>query len=120
MAEIVQIGPGSTDTFVDEALVFQVAAYDPEAGNSDGDGIDEVEMRILRNGQEIYENTEGNVAYCLFEGGEPDCNIWVFSHHNNEWPDGTPVEPGDYTLQAIVKADNGQELTVETEVEIQP
>ena len=120
VADIVQIGPNSANTQVSEALVFQVLAYNPAAGANDGDGIDDVDLRILRNDQVVYERAEGNAKYCAFSGGEPDCDIWVFADNANEWPGGQPIEAGSYVLQATVNAQNGQRKTIEQTIEIQP
>ena len=119
-AEIVQIGPNSTDTFVGQALVFQVAASNPSAGTSDGAGIKNVDLRIIRNGNVVYDRTEQNAGYCAFGGGEPNCNIWIFADHNNEWPNGKKIESGGHILRATVNAQNGQKKTVEMTIEIQP
>lgn len=122
VAEIVQTGPGTTSSLVGEALVFQVAAYDPAVGSRDGDGIANVNLSILdQNGQVVYERRENNAAYCAFSGGEPDCNIWAFADHNYRWPDnGPPVIEGFYTLQAVAHGWNGGSVRVETQVEIRP
>ena len=120
MAEIVEIGPNSLSQTVYQALVFHVLAYDPDVGSTDGAGIDYVDLRLIRNGEEVYQRRERNAAYCAFAGGEPDCNIWVFAEHNNEWPGGRSIEAGSYRLQATVRADNGRQKTVESTIQIQP
>jgi hypothetical protein len=120
VAEIAQIGPNSLSQTVDQALVFQVLAYDPEVGTADGAGIDYVDLRIIRNGEEVYQRREQNAAYCAFAGGEPDCNVLVFAEQNNEWPDGRSIEAGSYRLRATVRAENGRQKTVETTIQIQP
>jgi len=120
VAEIVQIGPGSTETVVRDALVFQVRAYDPDEGDDDGDGIDEVEMRLRRGNQVIFENTEGNAAYCLFQGGEPDCNVWIFADQGHHWPNGDPITEGEYVLEAVIRAESGRELRIEQVVQVAP
>lgn len=116
-AQITQIGPGNLADTVKDALVFQVKAS-ANSGN-DGAGIDRVDLRIFKEGQEVYQRTERNAAYCAFGGGEPHCNIWVFAEHENSWPDGRPVESGPHLLQATVYAKNGQTTTVETIIQIE-
>lgn len=116
-AQIVQIGPGNLADTVNEALVFQVKAS--ANGGSDGVGIDRVNLRILKDGQELYQRTEQSPAYCAFGGGEPDCNIWVFAEHGHTWPSGQPIESGPHTLQAVVYAKNGQTTTVETTMQVE-
>ena len=120
VAEIAQTGPNTTDPLVNGALVFQVRAYDPDRGSADGEGIDEIDLQILKDGQEVYERTERNVKYCAFSGGEPDCEIWVFSDHDNQWPNGRPIDFGPHLLRARVKARNGQQKVIEQQVDIQP
>jgi hypothetical protein len=116
-AQIVQIGPGNLADTVNETLVFQVKAS--ANGGSDGAGIDRVNLRILKDGQELYQRTEQSPAYCAFGGGEPDCNIWVFAEHGHTWPNGQPIESGPHTLQAVVYAKNGQTTTVETTMQVE-
>lgn len=117
IAQIVQTGPGTASDFIDGALVFQVFASTD--GVNDGAGIDRVDLRIIKDGQEVYQRTENDPAYCAFSGGKPDCNIWVFADHGYTWLSGQPVEPGFHTLHATVYAKDGQTTTMETTVEIQ-
>jgi hypothetical protein len=117
VAEIEQIGPGALDSFVNDALVFQVRAT---AGHNDGDGIANVDLRIIGPSGQVYQRTENDPHYCAFGGGEPNCNIWVFAEHSYTWPNGQPIEPGTHILRATVNASNGQSTMVETTVEIQP
>jgi hypothetical protein len=97
-----------------------VRAYNPAVGNQDGDGIENVSLRLIRNGQQIYERTEQTAGYCAFSGGEPDCQVWVFADHNTEWPGGQAIEPGAYTLEAEVRASNGQRRTIRRDIVIEP
>ncbi len=120
VANFVQIGPSSQDTLVTDALAFQVEAFDAATGNYDGAGIQQVDMRILdSSGHVVHERTERRAGYCAFGGGEPDCNVWVFAEHANQWPGGAPVQNGEYTLQAIVRSSNGATITVEKKVQLQ-
>lgn len=120
VARMAQTGPNTTDTTVNGALVFQVEAYDPDRGTSDGAGIDSVDLQIFRNGQKVYERTERNAGYCAFSGGEPDCRIWVFADRKNQWPDDRPIEFGPHLLRAQVNAKNGQKKVIELQVDLQP
>ena len=117
-AEVVQTGAGHNNGSVSGALVFQVKAYDPNEGNNDGDGINYVLMRIYKGNNKVYERQENNAAYCAFSGGEPDCNVWYFHDHNNEWPSGDHVDDGQYTLWARVYAHSGEEKVVERQISI--
>ena len=116
-AEIVQVGPNSDADVVYDALVFQVFAS--TNGSDDGAGIDRVDMRIIGPYGEIYQRTEQNAAYCAFSGGEPECNLWDFAEHNYQWPNGDPIEPGNYALRATVYADDGSSIIVEKSIQIQ-
>jgi hypothetical protein len=70
-------------------------------------------MRIFGpNGDEVYQRTEGNPAYCAFAGGEPDCNIWHFNEHSYEWPSGDSIQSGQHRLEATVNAEDGRRSTI--------
>jgi hypothetical protein len=115
-AQIVQTGPGNTSEVVSGALAFQVFASTD--GVNDGAGIDRVDMEIIGNNGQVHQRTERTAGYCAFGGGEPDCNIWDFAEHGNQWPNGDPIEPGDYTLRATVHAEDGNSTTVEMNIQI--
>jgi hypothetical protein len=94
------------------SLVFRLIAFKSDGPQADGAGIKEVEFRICRGdcdngGTVVYHRTEMNAAYCSFGGGEPDCNVFQFSK-GSTWPDTkTPVENGDYTVDAQVRPKSG-------------
>ncbi len=121
VVRVAQTGPGTDAGTVYGALVFQVEAYDPARGNRDGDGIRNVELRIFdANGDRVYERTENNAAYCAFAGGEPDCNIFVFSNNGDAWPGGEPIQFGQrYTLRGTANAEDGRSRTVEMSVALE-
>jgi len=101
-------------------LVFRVVAYDPSAGDNDGDGIDRVEMRVLDpDGRVVHERTERTAGYCLFGGGEPDCTVWQFARNNYRWPDGAPIASGLHTLQATAYARGGGAARVEAQISLE-
>lgn len=88
-----------------QQIVFRLFVYDPDFGNNDGAGINSVDMQITDpNGLVVQSRTEQNAAYCVFGGGEPDCSVWKFAEHNNQWPNGTPVCRGQ-GYQAIMTVD---------------
>ena len=99
-----------------------MVAFDPARGDQDGDGIDNIDLRIFdADGSEVYQRTEGNAAYCAFAGGEPDCNVWYFSDNGDAWPSGEPVRYSDpYLLRGRVNAEDGRTLEVEMTVYIEP
>lgn len=109
VAEIVQIGWQSLDPVVTTDLVFQVRAYHPAYGSSDGDGIDFVEMFIQNShGEIVYQKVEQNAAYCAFGGGDPQCSHLSLNQ----------IGSGFYLLQAVVHAVDGTTQSVETEIEV--
>ncbi|MBW7881321.1 MAG: hypothetical protein H3C34_01560 [Caldilineaceae bacterium] len=119
VVNIVETGPGTTSNQISDALTFRVEAYDPSVGNRDGDGIDSVEMWVFGpNGREVRYRREGTAGYCIFQGGEPDCNVWVFADHNFEWPDGAAFEAGNHRLVAVAQADDGRTKQIEMNVDI--
>jgi hypothetical protein len=120
VAAIAQTGPNTTNTTVNGALAFQVEAYDPDRGTSDGAGIDSVDLQIFKNGQKVHERTERSAGYCAFSGGEPDCRIWVFADRKNQWPNDRPIEFGPHLLRAQINAKNGQKKVIELQVDLQP
>jgi hypothetical protein len=99
-------GPAQVDEPIfNQQIVFRLFVYDPHFGNSDGAGINSVDMQISDpDGHVVQSRTEQNAAYCVFSGGEPDCVIWKFAEHNNQWPDGTPVCNGP-GYQAVMTVD---------------
>ena len=117
---LAQVGPDSLDATVTQALVFQVEAFDPGAGSYDGAGIDRVEMAILdESGQVVHQQTERHAGYCAFGGGDPDCNVWDFQAQGRRWPDGTPIQPGRYTLRATAFTLQGGQGSLEHAIQIQ-
>lgn len=110
VADVVQLGEGSLDPVLTTDLVFQVQAYHTGYGSNDGDGIDFVEMSIRNEqGQLVHQRVEQNAGYCAFGGGEPDCNTLSLDR----------IDPGEYTLQAVVHAETGQTQSVEAVIEVE-
>jgi hypothetical protein len=71
-----------------DRLVFRVEVYNPTQGTHDGAGIEQVKISITGpDGETVHERTEKNAGYCVFGGGEPDCNVFVFAQNDNRWPD---------------------------------
>ncbi|HMR67476.1 MAG TPA: hypothetical protein PKE64_25975, partial [Anaerolineae bacterium] len=78
-----------------EWLAFLVEPFDPAVGNRAGEGIRQVNFTIVnedQGGETVYTRTEQTVAFCAFGGGEPDCNVFVFSQNDFRWPEGPPLE----------------------------
>ncbi len=79
--------------------------------NKDGHDIDSVEFTITSpNGdKQYYDSTENNPGYCIFGGGEPDCNPWIVEDGQYKWKQGGgPVKSGKYGLTINVTATNGE------------
>ncbi len=81
-------------------------------------------MKIIDpgTGAEVYTidqtttiSAETRVEYCAFS---PDCQPWVFSKHNDTWPNGQPVENGTYLLRATVSTPDKTRTVVQTPIEI--
>ena len=119
VANVVETSPGALDTYVTEALVFRVEAYDPAVGDWDGAGIRNVEMQIVGpDGAPVYARVENNAGYCAFSGGEPDCMIWDFAENGYYWPGGRLIRSGAHLLRARINAQDGRQAIVEMWVEI--
>lgn len=108
-------GPNSDVTFRDR-LVFQVEVYDPDAnkGDYDGAGIKEVNIKIF--GPESsepdnpdHERTERTAGYCVFGGGEPNCNVFDLKN-NDRWPEtGHKIVSGPHAVRILITTDSGLE-----------
>ena len=82
-----------------ERMVFQAEVRDSSVGPNDGDGIQSVRFAITDDrGQEVHVQQENDAGYCVFGGGEPDCNVWVFAETGYRWPDGAMLFPGSYSV----------------------
>ena len=115
-----ETGRGNTDDVVREELVFRVRTNDPGTGDEDGDGIDFVDMVILdEDGRPVYRKRENNAGYCAFGEGTPDCIIYNFDDNNDRWPNGERIRDGrDYSLVAVVHAEDGRRTVFRRDVEI--
>jgi hypothetical protein len=92
-------------------MSFQV--YEPD-GSKDGDGIERVTFTVEREGDKVYERTEGTAHYCIFGGGEPNCNAWPKQGRVFTWGEGGPaVESGVYNVNIVAEptSANGDETT---------
>ncbi|MEJ2558067.1 MAG: hypothetical protein P8186_17970 [Anaerolineae bacterium] len=84
-----------------DRMVFRVEVFDTRIGLVDGAGIQDVTFQIVAdagNGEVVYERQENNPGYCVFGGGEPNCNVLVFAESGNRWPDpfGGEILNGQY------------------------
>ena len=81
------------------------------SANKDGRGITSVEFTVSSpNGNRtFYERRENNAGYCIFGGGEPDCNVWIFENGQYKWKaGGDPVVERNYLLTINVTANDGE------------
>jgi hypothetical protein len=95
--------------------------YDTTGGGvKDGDGIAEVSFQILdKEGREVYARVERSAGFCIFGGGEPDCNPWTLEGFTYKWkPGGEPVREERYTLLIVVIAKSGEQGNWNYEVDI--
>ncbi len=79
-----------------------------EGETEDGKGIQEVAFSVedLATNKIIYERTERTAGYCIFGGGEPDCNPWPQTNYVITWGDGgPPVVDGVYNVRIAATGD---------------
>jgi hypothetical protein len=94
----------------DDELPFSTTANDPSIGSNSGDGIDNVTFQFFDpDGNLVYTRTENNSLYCAFGGGDngQDCDRWLFSEHQNQWPNGKPAQSGLHTIVVTIRGVNG-------------
>ncbi len=94
-----------------DKLAFRVEVYDPSAGSRDGAGIREVRITIRDNdnNDRVHERTERTAGYCVFGGGEPDCNVWILAEHDYKWPDGQTMVTGKYNVTFDITRQDGSD-----------
>lgn len=92
----------------DSQFFVRMYVHDENVGNEDGDGVDEVTFTLRdKDGNLVYQHSEGTAGYCIFGGGEPTCNPWVFEDFVYKWETGgDPVEAGTYELRVHVVLDD--------------
>jgi hypothetical protein len=67
----------------------------------EGDGVEEVEFNVNRDGEVVHSIVEVNRAYCVFGGNGP-CNPWITEGSVYRWRQGgAPVEPGEYEMEVF-------------------
>jgi len=89
-------------------FLLRVAAH-LDGETKDGAGIQEVAFSVedLSTNKIIYERTERTAGYCIFGGGEPNCNPWPVTNFVITWGDGgSPVVDGVYNIRIAAKGDN--------------
>lgn len=93
-----------------DRIVFRVEVFDTREGLQDGAGIQDVDFKIVKedgSNDVVHERTERTAGYCVFGGGEPDCNILVFAESDNRWPGGEQITSGEYLAEIDINPENG-------------
>lgn len=92
------------EVIANDNFLFRMAVLDTRKGDKDGDGIDYVEFFVrTEDFDEIYSRRENNAGYCIFGGGEPNCNTWPKRDGQFVWGgDGPEVQPGKYFVSILV------------------
>lgn len=94
------------------SYLMQIKARE-HGSSKDGDGIDHVLFIVNnKNNERVFSSTEGTAKFCIFKGGEPDCNLWSKSNDRYVWSTGGPeVVSGDYqvTIRVALKSDPSNE-----------
>ncbi len=86
----------SFEIVMDPLYLMQIQTRIKDSANN-GDGISLVTFLIERDGEVVYQESETLAAFCIFKGGEPDCNPWPMTNGRLTWGAGGPeVETGDY------------------------
>jgi hypothetical protein len=105
--KVVALGavPGTYDPPVfHDKIALRAIIRDPQAGNKDGAGIDQVEFKIFQgqdtsNDSLVYSHIEKTAGFCSFGGGEPTCTILDLSK-TTRWPTSNkPIQKGVYSVQ---------------------
>ena len=88
--------------------LLRLFVHDVNVGEDDGDGITAVEFTIEdANENVVHSNSEETPGFCIFGGGEPACNTWLFEDDVYKWPStGEPVKDGVYKLSVHVILDD--------------
>lgn len=92
------------EVIVDDEFLFRIYIADTRFDEEDGAGIHHADFTILTQDESevIYENREDHAAYCVFQGGLPDCNPWVEENGRFYWPNGVEVQSGSYHATILV------------------
>ena len=93
------------EVVVNPTYLFRMDVRDLTFGSDEGAGINLVEFSITGNGVDYFLR-EINAPYCVFGGGEPDCNPWPTDALGRyTWGEGGPlVQNGQYFASITVNA----------------
>lgn len=94
-----------------DRIVFQAEVFDATIGARDGDGIENVTFTILGpTGDLVHERTEDNAGYCVFGGGEQECDELSLTQDSPLWPGGAPISSGQYNVSIDINPYNGDNV----------
>lgn len=105
---------------IEEELLFQAAAADPDVGDFNGAGIERVDFNIVDSrGVEVVAESDDQPPYCAFGRDQP-CEPWPFAPNDYRWPGGAPITNGLHTLRVTAYTPDGRSASLETTVDIRP
>ena len=86
-------------------FLFRFYVKDTDVGDFDGAGVDTVTLTVSdQSGNVVDSRKEGTAGYCIFGGGEPVCNPWVFEDGEYKWKStGKTVVESTYYLTIAVQ-----------------
>jgi hypothetical protein len=91
-----------------DRMVFQVEVSDRNVGTGDGEGINSVTFAVTDDrGEPVHFQEENNAGYCVFGGGEPDCNVLNFEESHFRWPGGDTLYPVLYSVSIDIQPYSG-------------
>jgi len=82
--------------FSDDYL-FKVQVFQNGVEIGENDGVQPIPFTVTKDDEVVYQNVEGVKDYCIFGGNGP-CNEWTYEGAILKWPNGTPVESGEYKM----------------------
>lgn len=90
-----------------DVFLLRIDARDTSIPDSrNGDGISHVTFFVTPadGGAQLYQHQENIAGYCIFRGGEPQCNPWPQNENGRfTWGAGGPeVAPGRYRIDVTV------------------
>lgn len=92
---------------IDPTYLLRVMTHDLREGEYDGAGIDYVGFQVFQNFgnfDQVYSREERTAGFCIFRGGEPNCNPWFYDAQGRAtWGEGgRVVESGDYHISVNI------------------
>lgn len=85
-----------------EFFFLEAYAYDPTVDEGSGAGIRNVNFEISCPNNETYEHTESTARYCIFGGGEPNCNVLRLQNGATLPDSQCVIENGTYNINIAI------------------